>query len=200
MSANIFLILEIVAQNLYIIYMGKNKMSKEVKQEIRSVIYIIIGAIMAAFSVACILIPNDAIDYGTAGIGIIISQLTGFNLALCIFVVFAPFLFYSYFALGLEFFIKALLGSIVYTVGIQVFERVPSQLNTEHFIAVAFGGAILGGGLSIILKSGGCIDGSEIFANMIMKEGYDKIQLQEYITSHLEYEMLYYLNNKISGK
>lgn len=41
---------------------------------------------------------------------------------------------------------------------------------------------------------------SEIFANMIMKEGYDKIQLQEYITSHLEYEMLYYLNNKISGK
>ena len=41
---------------------------------------IIIGALMASFSVVCILIPNDAIDYGTAGIAILISKLTGWNL------------------------------------------------------------------------------------------------------------------------
>ena len=38
----------------------------------------------------------------------------------------------------------------------------------------AFGGAILGAGLSIILKSGGCIDGSEIFANIILDKIYQK--------------------------
>ncbi len=154
--------------------MGRRILTREIKQEIKSVIFIIIGALMAAFSVACILIPNDAIDYGTAGIGIIISQLTGFNLAICIFLVFAPFLFFSYFALGLEFFLKALVGSFVYTVGIQLFEKVPFELNTEHFIAVAFGGAILGAGLSIILKNGGCIDGSEIFANILIDKIYQK--------------------------
>lgn len=154
--------------------MGKKRLSKEVKQEIKSVIFIIIGALMAAFSVSCILIPNDAVDYGTAGIGIIISQLTGFNLAICVFSVFAPFLFYSYFALGLEFFLKALVGSTVYTIGIQFFEKVPFELDTEHFIAVAFGGAILGAGLSIILKNGGCIDGSEIFANILIDKIYRK--------------------------
>ena len=154
--------------------MGRNKKSKEIKQEIKSVIFIVLGAIMAAFSVACILIPNDAIDYGTAGIGIIISQLTGFNLAICIFIVFAPFLLCSYFVLGMEFFLKALAGSIVYTIGIQLFERVPFELDTEHFIAVAFGGAILGAGLSLILKNGGCIDGSEIFANILLDRIYRK--------------------------
>lgn len=154
--------------------MGRRILTREIKQEIKSVIFIIIGALMAAFSVACILIPNDAIDYGTAGIGIIISQLTGFNLAICIFLVFAPFLFFSYFALGLEFFLKALVGSFVYTVGIQLFEKVPFELDTEHFIAVAFGGAILGAGLSIILKNGGCIDGSEIFANILIDKIYQK--------------------------
>ncbi|MBQ9392329.1 MAG: YitT family protein [Lachnospiraceae bacterium] len=154
--------------------MGRKILTREIKQEIKSVIFIIIGALMAAFSVACILIPNDAIDYGTAGIGIIISQLTGFNLAICIFLVFAPFLFFSYFALGLEFFLKALVGSFVYTVGIQLFEKVPFELDTEHFIAVAFGGAILGAGLSIILKNGGCIDGSEIFANILIDKIYQK--------------------------
>ena len=53
---------------------------------------IIVGAILASFSVACILLPNDAIDYGTAGIAIIISKLTGYNLSLCVLRVFLPFL------------------------------------------------------------------------------------------------------------
>ena len=37
---------------------------------------ITIGALLASFSVVCILIPNDAIDYGTAGIAIITSKLS----------------------------------------------------------------------------------------------------------------------------
>jgi len=39
---------------------------------------------------------------------------------------------------------------------------------------VAFGGAILGAGLSLILRSGGCIDGSEILANIVVKRLSDK--------------------------
>ena len=39
---------------------------------------------------------------------------------------------------------------------------------------MVFGGAILGAGLSLILKSGGCIDGSEIFANIVVKAISDK--------------------------
>ncbi len=125
---------------------------------------------MASFSVACILLPNDAIDYGTAGIGIIISKLTGWGLGLCVFAVFLPFIIAGFVILGKDFAIKATVGSIVYTVGIEVFEEVPFTLNTEHFIAVAFGGAILGGGLALILRCGGCIDGSEIFANIIIRK------------------------------
>ena len=148
--------------------------NKERNKEIRAFILIGIGAVMAAFSVACIILPNDAIDYGTAGIGIIISKLTGLNLSICIFSIFIPFLIYSKFALGWEFFFKALWGSFVYTVGIAIFEEVPFELETEHFIAVAFGGAILGAGLSLILKNGGCIDGSEIFANILLDKIYQK--------------------------
>ena len=51
-------------------------MNKKIKT-VFSYLMIIVGAILASFSVACILLPNDAIDYGTAGIAIIISKLTG---------------------------------------------------------------------------------------------------------------------------
>lgn len=140
------------------------------RKDILSYIFIIIGAVMASFSVALILLPNDAIDYGTAGVAIIISKLTGFQLSICLIAVFIPFIIAGYLFLGKRFTVKAALGLIVYTAGIDFFENVPFELNTEHFLAVAFGGAILGAGLSLILRNGGCIDGSEILANIIVKK------------------------------
>ena len=153
---------------------GINVLKKIDYKEIISILMIMAGALIAAFSVACILLPNDAIDYGTAGIAIIVSKLTGLNLSLCVLIIFMPFLIIGGFTLGKRFLIKAVFGSAAYMIGLEVFERVPFVLNTEHFIAVAFGGAILGAGLSLILRLGGCIDGSEILANIVVKLISDK--------------------------
>ena len=139
-----------------------------------SYLLIAVGALMASFSVVCILIPNDAIDYGTAGIAIVINKLTGINLSLCVVMIFLPFLVAGFIVLGKKFGLKAILGSFFYTVGLEIFEEIPFELNTEHFLAVVFGGAILGAGLSLILRYGGCIDGSEIFANILLKKVSDK--------------------------
>ncbi|MBO4280235.1 MAG: YitT family protein [Lachnospiraceae bacterium] len=135
---------------------------------------IILGALMASFSVVCILIPNDAIDYGTAGIAILISKLSGWNLSLCVAAVFLPFLILAFVILGKMFGLAAVLGSLVYTLGLELFRWVPFELNTEHFLAVVFGGAILGAGLAMILRCGGCIDGSEIFANIVVRKLSEK--------------------------
>ena len=148
-------------------------MNKKIEEAL-SYFFIALGAMMASFSIACILIPNEAIDYGTAGIAIIISKLTGANLSICVALVFIPFLIAGAVILGRTFGIKMTLGSVVYTVGLELFEKIHLELNVEHFIAVVFGGAILGAGLSLILKNGGCIDGSEIFANIIVKRISDK--------------------------
>ncbi len=141
---------------------------------IMSCLAIILGSVIAGFSVACILLPNDAIDYGTAGIAIIISKLTGFNLSLCVACTMLPFLIAGFLMLGLKFEIKAILGVLGYTLSLAAFENFNVELNTEHFLAVAFGGALLGIGLSIILKFGGCIDGSEIFANILVNKVEEK--------------------------
>ncbi|MCR4778778.1 MAG: YitT family protein [Lachnospiraceae bacterium] len=144
------------------------KKRNKILEETATYLLIVLGALMASFSVICILIPNGAIDYGTAGIAIILSKLTGLNLSLCVFSIFMPFLIAGFILLGRNFGIKAAVGSLVYTVGLEIFEKVPFELNTEHFLAVAFGGAMLGLGLALILRFGGCIDGSEIFANIII--------------------------------
>jgi len=151
-----------------------NEVKNKKINELVSYLLISLGALMASFSVVCILIPNDAIDYGTAGIAIVISKLTGLNLSLCVAMVFLPFLIAGFVVLGRKFGSKAVTGSLVYTIGLSIFEEIHFELNTEHFLAVAFGGALLGAGLSLILKYGGCIDGSEILANIIVNKLSDK--------------------------
>ena len=151
-----------------------NEAKNKKANDLLSYIMISAGALMASFSVVCILIPNDAIDYGTAGIAIVISKLTGFNLSMCVAFVFLPFLISGFVVLGSKFGSKAITGSLVYTIGLAIFEKIPFELNIEHFLAVVFGGAVLGAGLSLILKYGGCIDGSEIFANILVKKLSDK--------------------------
>ncbi len=147
------------------------KYLKKIKlEDILAFVMITLGALMASFSVACILLPNDAIDYGTAGVAIIISKMTGASLSACVFLVFLPFIIAGILILGKRFGIKALVGSLVYTAGLDFFEKIPFELNTEHFLAVVFGGAVLGAGLSLILRHGGCIDGSEIFANIVVRK------------------------------
>ena len=139
-----------------------------------SYVSIIVGALMASFSVACILIPNDAIDYGTAGIAIIISMLTEANLSLCVFLIFLPFLIAAFIFVGRDFVARTFAGALAYVIGIAYFERIPFELNTEHFLAVIFGGGILGIGLTLVIRAGGCIDGSEILANIIVSKLSDK--------------------------
>lgn len=174
-------------------------------QGLTSYFFIIIGALLASFSVACILLPNDAIDYGTAGISIIISKLTGINLSLCVFVVFLPFLIMGFVILGRKFFAKSVVGSMTYIWGLEYFEHLAFELNTEHFIAVAFGGAILGAGLSLILRFGGCIDGSEILANIIVRKMSDKTGRNYSMTyilmafNALVYTAAFFLINKNSS-
>lgn len=154
-------------------------------KKIVSYISIIIGALMASFSVACILIPNDAIDYGTAGIAIIVSMLTGANLSLCVFLIFLPFLIAAFVFVGRDFVVRTFVGSLAYILGLAYFERIPFELNTEHFLAVIFGGAILGVGLTLVIRAGGCIDGSEILANIIVSKLADKTGRNYSMTSVL---------------
>ncbi len=149
-------------------------MKSKRNEELMSYILIILGAILASFSVALILLPNDAIDYGTAGVAIIISKKTGLPLGPCVFGVFIPFIVAGFIVLGKRFTIKAVIGSLAYTLGIEFFGEIPFEVNTEHFLAVAFGGALLGAGLSLILRYGGCIDGSEILANIVVKKLSDR--------------------------
>ena len=134
-----------------------------------SLILITLGAVMSAVALELILIPNSMIDGGMNGISIIINTLFGGSLGIIIFLVNLPFLILGYKQLGKKFIIKAGYGMILFSVLLEVCHNY-TPLIDDTLLATVYGGILLGVGCGIIIKEGGCLDGTEIIAIIINRK------------------------------
>ncbi len=132
-------------------------------------IMITFGACMAAFSLENFLVPNTVLDGGITGISIILNQITGYSISIFIAVINLPFLFIGFKQLGLRFLVSGIYSMAVFTLFIQLFEHMQNATSSE-LLAVVFGGVILGLGVGLVLKFGGCLDGTEIIAMLVSKK------------------------------
>ncbi len=131
-----------------------------------SLILITIGAVMAAISLELILIPNSMIDGGMNGVSIILNTLFGGSLGLIIFIINLPFLILGYKQLGKKFVFKAGYGMILFSILLEIFGSYEPIID-DTLLATVYGGILLGVGCGLIIKNGGCLDGTEIVAILI---------------------------------
>ena len=128
-----------------------------------------LGAVIAAFAIEEFLVPNTILDGGVIGIGIMINNLTGISLSILTIVLNVPFLIIGSRQLGKMFIVKAGYSMIVFSVFVEIFKPLENA-TSETILAVCFGGVILGLGVGIIIKFGGCLDGTETVAIMLNKK------------------------------
>ena len=134
-----------------------------------SLIMITLGAVMAAIALKLILIPNSMIDGGMNGVSIILNTLFGGSLGLIIFIVNLPFFFFFYKQLGKKFVLKAFYGMALFSILLEVFGRY-TPLIDDTLLATVYGGILLGVGCGLIIKEGGCLDGTEIIAILVNRK------------------------------
>lgn len=134
-----------------------------------SLIMITLGAVMAAIALKLILIPNSMIDGGMNGVSIILNTLFGGSLGLIIFIVNLPFLILGYKQLGKKFVLKAFYGMALFSILLEVFGRY-TPLIDDTLLATVYGGILLGVGCGLIIKEGGCLDGTEIIAILVNRK------------------------------
>lgn len=129
---------------------------------------ITIGAIIAAFAIEVFLVPNTILDGGMIGVGIIINNLSGVSLGLLTIVLNLPFILIGLKKMGKMFVIKSIYAMIVFSVFIEIFEGI-YEATDEYLLAVSFGGVILGMGVGLVIRFGGCLDGTETVAILLNK-------------------------------
>lgn len=128
-----------------------------------------IGAIIAAFAIEEFLVPCTILDGGIVGIGIMLSSLTGIALSVFTIVFNLPFLVLGSKRLGKMFIIKSGFSMVIFSIFLAVFAPL-SNATDEYLLAVSFGGVILGCGVGLVIKCGGCLDGTEAIAILLNKK------------------------------
>lgn len=131
---------------------------------ILSLFWMIAGAFLAAISVDSILQPNNLIDGGVTGISMILSHLFGSTLLpYFVFCINIPFVILAYKILGKKFLIRMVMGILLFAVFLKFSEHLP-KFHGDPLEVVVLGGIVLGIGVGLIIRMGGCSDGSEILA------------------------------------
>ena len=128
-----------------------------------------IGAIIASFAIEEFLVPNTILDGGVIGIGIMIKNLTGISLSILTIVLNVPFLLIGMRKLGKMFVVKSAFSMAVFSVFVEIFAPL-ANATSETLLAVSFGGVILGIGVGLVIRFGGCLDGTETVAIMLNKK------------------------------
>ena len=136
--------------------------------KILQIIFIILGAAIAAFAVEGILVPNSILDGGVTGISMILNYVLGWKLSLCIIIINIPFLYIGYRNMGWRFLVKAVVSIVVFSLFLEVFHHINHVID-NILLATIYGSVILGVGVGLVLRSGGCLDGTESLGIVISK-------------------------------
>ena len=150
--------------------MVKSKLpSKSFFHLLKTYLWIAVGAFLAAISIELFLYPNNLIDGGIIGIGLIIGKKTNPDyIPLYLFLLNLPFVYLSYKHIRKSFIIPMGAAITLFSLFLALLKNAPKFHGDPIEISV-LGGAILGVGVGLVIRYGGCLDGSEILGIIINK-------------------------------
>ena len=146
---------------------------KSIRQFYLSSLGMILGAFLAAFALEVFLLPNNIIDGGVIGLAILLTESLDIQSWLypLVLIFNLPFVFLGYRSIAKTFVLQMLISVIAFTAFGHVIAHSPwpvfSHYRGELLEIVVIGGGILGLGVGLIIRCGGCLDGTEILGVLI---------------------------------
>jgi uncharacterized membrane-anchored protein YitT (DUF2179 family) len=141
---------------------------KKVLIEVKNILLITIGAIIAAVGLELFLVPNNILDGGVIGLSIIAAELFNYKLSLFIVLFNIPFLLLGFRKMGWKFTIYTLYGVVTLSLCTSYLHHF-EPITDDLFLATIVGAVILGTGVGLVIRTGGALDGTEIVAILVSK-------------------------------
>lgn len=153
--------------------MPQTPLSQKILHQVVSYFGMAVGAFFAALAIRIFLIPNQLIDGGVIGISLILGRLFGSNyLSLFLLILNLPFIYLAYKYIRRTFVLHMLAAIVFFALFLSLMETLPG-FAADPLEAIVIGGAMLGAGAGLIIRNGGCTDGTEILAILInRKKGF----------------------------
>jgi uncharacterized membrane-anchored protein YitT (DUF2179 family) len=135
--------------------------------------WIALGAALAALSIRIFLFPHQLIDGGIVGIALILTRIYGAGyLSYFLILLNLPFIYLAFKFIRRSFVVHMLIAVLLFAGFLFLFNEI-KPFDGDDLEIIVFGGALLGIGVGLIIRYGGCLDGTEILAIIInRKKGF----------------------------
>ena len=143
-------------------------MSKK-RETFSAFLFVAVGAVIAAFAIEEFLAPNNIMDGGVVGISMVADVFLPMPLSVITILFNLPFLYVGFRQMGAQFVVKTMLGMAFFSGALQIFSMW-RMATSEPLLATVFGGVVLGIGVGLVIRYGGCLDGTETMAILISKK------------------------------
>lgn len=143
-------------------------MSNILKNYIKDAIYIVLGSLIMAFATSQFLLPNKLSTGGFSGIATIVYYLLNISMGTTTIVLNVPLFLFAYFKLGKKFLVKAIVGTVLLSLFLNLLEKLP-PLTQDKFLACIYGGIFIGLGTAFILKATASTGGSDLITSIVKK-------------------------------
>ena len=137
-----------------------------IRKYLKEGIEIILGCVLMALGTSLFLLPNQLSSGGFAGIATIIYYLFNLPLGTTMLILNIPLIILTIIKVGKETAIKGVIGTIVLSTFIDIFERF-NPLTEDRLLACIYGGILIGLGTAIVLKANASTGGTDLLTYII---------------------------------
>lgn len=137
-----------------------------IRKYLKEGIEIILGCVLMALGTSLFLLPNQLSSGGFAGIATIIYYLLKLPLGTTMLILNIPLIILTIIKVGKETAIKGVIGTIVLSTFIDIFEGF-NLLTEDRLLACIYGGILIGLGTAIVLKANASTGGTDLLTYII---------------------------------
>ena len=134
---------------------------------IHDIALITLGIFLMAAGFFYFMVPYNLITGGVGGLAIVIQSVTPLDVVVLVYVFNLSFLVIGFLVYGRIFFMKTILGSLLYPIALtifltmeQFFQIIP--ITDDLLLAVIFSAVLMGGGFGLVIRYGGTTGGADI--------------------------------------
>ena len=177
-------------------------MENQRTKRLLSLVMVILGNILYAFSLKFFVIPANLMSCGTTGIALVVNHLTNIPLSTFIFAFNMVMLVIGWVILGRKFAMTTILSSLFYPIALELLNRIFGDvLITENtLLNTVFGGICLGISLGIVLRAGASTGGMDIPPPMYKKGGVFICPTQKNVHETWKAYISYGINRDFVGR
>lgn len=153
-------------------------MNKKVISEIKVYFLILLGSVLYAAGTVLFIFPNSLLLGGISGVSVILTKFLPFSPGTLLTVINTALIVVAFIVLGRDMAIKTLVGSVLTTVAIPVFEKAfafENPLISNPYVSAVVGAVIIAAASGILFYVKSSSGGTDVISLIIQKYSGIKI-------------------------